>query len=194
MKLAKNRLKLLTSEVLALTTVFSVRSSSKTERYSERVTLAESSAQLKFLPRLRWSFHSKSTWTSSSTSLRCLASKWTQLELWNVIKTIEFSIHLYIYHRLNLHFNTILQSIQSIPSMFSFSNTQPLMAPLFQNTPARWLTNTLLFLGQPSLSNAYPLSTHGSVHRIMASSQIGSQHLVTFNFQRPAAFNAFVAR
>jgi len=108
MKLAKNRVNLLTSKVPALTTVPSVCSSSKTERHSEEVTPAESSAQLKFLPRFRWDFHSKSAWTSSSTFFRCLALVWTQLELWNAIRTIEFSIHLYIYHRLNLHFNTTL--------------------------------------------------------------------------------------
>ena len=149
MKLAQNRVNLLTLEVLALTTVSSVCSSSKTERHSERVTPAESSAQLKFPPRLWWDFYSKSTWTSPSTSLRCLASKWIQLELWNVIQTIEFSIHLYIYHRLTLHFNTILQSIQRIPSMFSFSNTQPLM--VYFSKLSRQMVNKRITLTQPTL-------------------------------------------
>ena len=52
----------------------------------------------------------------------------------------------------------------------------------FQNSLAKWLANALLSLGQPSLSNAYPSSTHGRVHRIIASSQISSQLLVAITF------------
>ena len=145
MNSAKNRVNLLTSEVPALTTVSSVRFSSETERYSKRATPAESSTQLKFPPRLRWDFHSKSTWTSSSTSFWCLALKWTQLELWNVIKTIEFSIHLYIYHRLNLHFNTTLH-YNLFKHTFYIQLRQHTASDgvTFQHSSARWLTNALL--------------------------------------------------
>ena len=66
--------------------------------------------------------------------------------------------------------------------MLSFSNAHSLWWYFFSNSPAKWLTNALLSLGQYSLSNAYPPSTHGSVHRIIALSQNSSQLLVAFTF------------